>query len=386
MKFKEWLLAEALEYQPENWKQFIAKTNKKLIIIGQELSFEKMKSFLEHLKSLKNHDDYVFNNITINLHYAAVNLVSHYTRIIQEESDFNSPVEEIDYMMSKNCYYDYNRVFQRLKRITTKSGAKEAYLESLNEHEQSFENGFCGTDEETIAIVKDFINKIKRIIDLADYRTKVITNFENKYEFRCKIIRSSQGRMSDQFKTRDTFPAHEDFEIMYHATSNVEAILKEGFKTQRQLRKEGKGAGLGGGDPDVISFTANPKIASAIAKGLKTVTQIVKGNITFDEIFSRYKKTGILNDDDTKYMYDNERGVNDTFYLYRLALSRMDDKGLIYNPVFGFAVLESFKDIDTNKIGVIQAKIDMSKVKEYLPAEEEYRVLPEGISEIKIIT
>jgi hypothetical protein len=66
------------------------------------------------------------------------------------------------------------------------------------------------------------------------------------------------------------------------------------------------------------------------------------------------------------------------FCLLNSAMTMADLKGLRYNP-FGTTRLEPFFKTNINDIGVIKAKIDMSKVRSYLPAEEEYRIPKEAI-------
>ena len=66
------------------------------------------------------------------------------------------------------------------------------------------------------------------------------------------------------------------------------------------------------------------------------------------------------------------------FCLFIRAMSNADEKGLRYNP-FGTSRLDPFFKTNINDIGVIKAKIDMSKVRSYLPAEEEYRIPKEAI-------
>ena len=81
--------------------------------------------------------------------------------------------------------------------------------------------------------------------------------------------------------------------------------------------------------------------------------------------------------EDQKRDYKDDKRI--AFELFRLANLRRDEKGLRYDPWFGFHNFENFANTNPNDIGVIKAKIDMSKVKSYHFAEEEYRVPKEAI-------
>ena len=56
-------------------------------------------------------------------------------------------------------------------------------------------------------------------------------------------------------------------ELLYHVTTNALGVQENGLKTRRELSQE-RGLGLGGGDNDTISFTADKGIAEAIKAAL----------------------------------------------------------------------------------------------------------------------
>jgi len=382
MNFKEWLINEALEYQPENWTQFIRKTKNKLSLIERELSSTQLNNFLNYLNNVDKDN---FSSRMIQLFDAAFYLIEKYAKILENvEQWHNKPIEIVDDLAKETCSkIDFNRTFKAAKDLTKTTSLKDYYNEYLDmfiEQEEILKNT---SDEESYQIIKNVINKVERIFKLADKYIEIIENFENKLKFRCKILLGAQGRMSDLFYTRDVFPPHEDFEIMYHATTNAPAIMREGFKTREQLRKQGLGGGLGGGPENVVSFTANPKIAEKIAQSMKYTIKIAKGEITDQDVIKKYNRFGIFKPKDLEEKPYKEGTKKKALWLFRLAQGRMDEKGLAYDPWIAFPDMELLAKLDPNNIGIIQAKIDMSKIVQYLPAEEEYRVKLDGISEIK---
>ena len=64
---------------------------------------------------------------------------------------------------------------------------------------------------------------------------------------------------------------------IYHATSDKYAVCQEGLKPRCELSGR---CGLGGGVDNLVSFTANKKIAQEIAADLKMVVAIANGEIT----------------------------------------------------------------------------------------------------------
>lgn len=384
MNFKKWLINEALEYQPENWTQFIRKTKNKLSLIERELSSDQLKNFLNDLNNV-NKDN--FTTRMDQLFDAAFDLIEKYAKILENvEKLHNKPIEIIDDMARETCIkIDFNRTFKAAKDLLKTTFLNNYYNECLDMFIEQEEILKTVTDEESYQIIKNVIRKVARIFKLIDKYIEIIENFENKFKFRCKILLGAQGRMSDLFYTRDVFPPHEDFEIMYHATTNAPAIMREGFKTREQLRKQGLGGGLGGGPEDVVSFTANPKIAERIAQAMKYTIKIAKGEITDQDVIKKYNRFGILKPKDLEDNSHKEGTKEKALWLFRLAQGRMDEKGLAYDPWIAFPDMELLAKLDPNNIGIIQAKIDMSKVKQYLPAEEEYRVQLDGISELKRI-
>ena len=113
---------------------------------------------------------------------------------------------------------------------------------------------------------------------------------------------------------------------------------------------------------------------------MKQAVKIAKGETSSEDIIKRYKRLNLITDKEiegSKINYKDDKNI--AFELFRLANFRRDTKGLRYDPWFGNDNFNMFSKTNINDIGVIKAKIDMSKVKSYHLREEEYRVPKEAI-------
>lgn len=187
-------------------------------------------------------------------------------------------------------------------------------------------------------------------------------------------------------------------EVLYHATPYVREILREGFKTKEQLGIESLGGDTSGG----ISFTADIRVAREIAKCLKEVIAIAKGRLGVNDVLKlinserkrgdmpwalqdyinkaknrqwRWNSTGAreLSAATGKPLPGKPYEINDreeAFNLYRRYLAWSDKR---YDPLFFGVDPKNFERMDENNVGVVAAKVDMTKVISYHHAMEEYR-------------
>ena len=380
MNFKNWLqISEAIEYQPENWNKFQRQMINKFKRFEEKYTQEFLQKLQKEIERLE--EDYCSNSERNFLIYAG-NYVSFIVRIFQDW--FKAASNQMEYIADSKCgeliqkIENYNSVFTFIKDDPDR---RKNYEEGLNdfENETTYRDN-CG--EERYQEVIPVVNIVKKLVnDFSDYlnNTKIVTD---KHKTRCYVYykRLEKGGASD-LKDRSDFPPHQDIEYLYHATSNLPAILSQGFKYKSELESP---TGLGGGESDIISFTSNPNIANTIASALKQAVKIAKGNVSSQEIINRYKRLDLITDKDIeKSKLDFSKDKEVAFNLFRLANSRRDQKGLRYDPWFGFHNFDAFSKTNINDIGVIKAKIDMSKVRSYHPAEEEYRVPKEAVIEIE---
>lgn len=375
INFKEWLVkSEAIEYQPENWMKFNRQMTNKFKKFEEKYTKEFFQKIKKEIKRLE--DDYCSDRERNFLIYADI-------YVYEIEKNFLDPNETalIDMeQMGKLKYHDvcsefyrriglYKSIFKYANDCSDET--KIRYEEFFKDLEDPNYRGNCG--EERYEEVIPIINTIKKLVaDFAEYikNTKIVNE---KYKTRCNVY----YKASNQLKDRSDFLPHQDVEYLYHATSNLPAIFSQGFKYRKELDSP---AGLGTSEDGLISFTSNPNIAKSIASLLKQSVKIAKGEISSEDIIKRYKRLNLITDKDMEecrfnYHQDDKKMA---FCLFIRAISNAEAKGLRYNPV-GTSRLEPFFKTNINDIGVIKAKIDMSKVGSYLPAEEEYRIPKEAI-------
>jgi hypothetical protein len=176
-------------------------------------------------------------------------------------------------------------------------------------------------------------------------------------------------------------PPHKSIEILFHATTNVPSILTTGFKTRSQLGGD-LSAALGGGPDDVISFTADIRIARAIVDALRHVVAIARGEMDFQDVLRLAHEDGVESSvfDNTKRDYGRNDPKKLAFEAYRTFLFFTMVR---YNPAFFGVRVEHFENVDPQNIGIIAAKIDMVQTTEYLREMEEFRVPLSGILSVK---
>lgn len=188
-------------------------------------------------------------------------------------------------------------------------------------------------------------------------------------------------------------------EVLYHATPYVLEIIRDGFKTKEEL---GNRESLGGDTSGGISFTADLRVAREIAKCIVEVIRIAKGQMTVNDVLrligSERKKGDepwalkdyINKAKQRQWKWNNpatremsrQTGVpmpgkpyeindkQEAFDLYRRYLSWSDKR---YDPLFFGVDLKHFESMDEGNVGVVSAKVDMTKVISYHQAMEEYR-------------
>jgi hypothetical protein len=190
----------------------------------------------------------------------------------------------------------------------------------------------------------------------------------------------------------DKLPAHAAVEILFHATTALGAVLRDGLKTRKQL---GGAGGLGGGPDDMISLTADVAIAKSIVWASRLVTLVAKGQLKTAGLLKLASTFGLSPDEVMKgakglRMQDDTPEAN--LDLLRVLLGYGQFAGKLVDPVFVSVDLAKFKAIDPKQIGIVAVKVDMSKIPEsrgsmghspYLYSMHEFRVPPEAIISIK---
>jgi hypothetical protein len=395
MNFKQWF-NEAVEYRHENAYQFFRKSKNRLNFLFGKLKEENLDAIQKNLKKLMPNGENECTSIMANWADSAYSLIDSYKNRLNRM--YSSPSDQIDAIAKDDGYAILRNIEQHgtnfwsmkpfLQLDTNWHSYQELYdfmMEKMTDPEsQGFVERYCG--KETEIVFDKAVNDMKQFLSTVENIKTVVKSFDNQMAIRAraqqKYALQASGRHGG---IREIMPEHEPFEYLYHASSNVPAIMREGFKTKKELGRQP--TGLGGGSSELISFTSNPKIAQAIAKGIKYIVRIAKKEITFDDVVAKYKRLGIISDEDVEHAkFLHSDPIEQTISLYRLALIRMQEKGLAYNPWFGFSNFNEFAKTNIKDVGIVKAKIDMSKVKEYMPAEAEYRVPVDAISDISVVS
>lgn len=377
MNFKNWFLKnESIAYQPENWTKFFRQTINKLKFFEAKYNQEYLNEINNQLKNLE--ENYCTNSER-NFIIASQDFIKFIIYVINNSEYLPSNII-LKIYNSEIMYYEMHKYMIKYfleNHLINLQNYQNNYEEFLNDFNAIDFKSICG--DEYYAETNPFYEKIKIVIKDFLVYINAFKNFAEKYLLSISIANKEKKQYYDSsVSERETFPPHEDFEYLYHASTNLPAILKTGFKYRDELTSS---AGLGGGPSDLISFTSNLNIAKAIANTIKQLVKIAKGELTLDTIIQRYKRLNLITDEDVKKkkinFENNDREV--AFSLFRQVLRRGEEKGLRYDPFLYSPDIENFAKINTNDIGIIKAKIDMSKVKTYNKSEEEYRVPKEAI-------
>ncbi|KKN25369.1 hypothetical protein LCGC14_0885760 [marine sediment metagenome] len=80
---------------------------------------------------------------------------------------------------------------------------------------------------------------------------------------------------------------------LYHVTSDLESVCKEGLKPRCEIDNS---CGLGGGRDDLVSFTYDRKAADIIYEGLEDLLDISKGDLDWESIEGYVKSERLFKD------------------------------------------------------------------------------------------
>jgi len=249
------------------------------------------------------------------------------------------------------------------------------FRERVKEFEQYGEPERQEAVKRTQVVVDNLIEYIKLLWDI----TKAIKSWSEREEI--SYHKNSTGK--------ELLPSHQPVEILYHATPFVQQILKEGFKTKSELPKQ---QGLGGStqmnnDPssEGIAFTGDINIARAIVRSLIDAINIAQGRMTISDVAKlmqaemnpqEFKKwAGTL--EKAREFADKRQFI---FQTYRSFLMNSKKR---YDPTFFGVNISNFEHMNVSNVGIIAAKVDMTKIKKYLTSMEEFRVPKDAILNIR---
>lgn len=202
----------------------------------------------------------------------------------------------------------------------------------------------------------------------------------------------------------------------YHVTTNIDRVMQEGLRSRSDLRRSKEPPGLGGGFADEasgkVSVTYSLDAAYAIYSQLKFVAGIINGTINqtriFDylsSLFDNQYDFGIFESIDdiiiaeVEHYYDlhGKKWPEDLFSLFdEMKLSPRDLYDLYLKLEFAFensfgdsarprntagltARFETMKNIDPNKIGIVEVMVKKTSEYEHVFLEQELRFNPKDV-------
>lgn len=262
-------------------------------------------------------------------------------------------------------------------------------IDELRDSKDLIDDDYPYTYSQAIETLK----QTKRIfIDLQKYISlveKVESHFQAKLEL---YQRLAQKYYNGDARSGDIPPQTKEVEVLYHATPYIKEILTSGLKV-------GEKQSLGGNTENKISFTSSFQVAKEIARCFREVIAIGKGQMTPDQVILKAKSERVdLSTTDPYRSYYRQKELDRlglprkegryytdkyfAFELYRYFLAFAHHR---YDPLFFGVTAEDFEHLDPKNVGVIAAKVDMSKIGTYLSSMEEYRIPPEAVLSFKVI-
>lgn len=310
-------------------------------------------------------------------------------KMIENPSDFGfTPLSNRmkEYSEFSNKENSTQRTMEILRnRLVTKLNNKEFinsytnYFRRDNPYQQAFQE-LPEEHHETVRSMKTFFDSIFEYIKLLNKMNKYIESLDDRMKIRLSNAYSYMDKV--------TQPPSNDEEVLYHATPYAQEIIREGFKTKKEL---GNREVLGGDTQDAISFTADFKIAKEIALAIREAILIAKGKLGINEIIKRMKQENIpIPKDwvmDMRYRKFSDFALTkdmkqQAFQLYRQYLT---NSKLRYDPLFFGVNYKNFESLDENNVAVIACRCNMKNIVRYLQSMEEFRVPIKDIKILKMI-
>ena len=195
---------------------------------------------------------------------------------------------------------------------------------------------------------------------------------------------------------------------LWHATTNLPVVLREGLKSRLELKRKGLGGGIEEEDPDLVSVTYNEARAVEIADMLRLVGKIVKNKISASDILSEIESRFMLEITDPSgfealekslpvelppnITIDNaeevygwlDKTITTPEEKYEFLQELDDNFSAVGEPTEFIRVgltadFEDVKYIDPDKVGIVEVAIRKNARIVHIPDEDEIRVRPEDV-------
>lgn len=430
LSFKQWLYKENIEVPPHMpeifWKDSLEKAKRlesKFISTNEMNNLERWLRDEEDWESQLDYDAHFISPILNDTGYKKKlsEKIESYLELLNWDSPrieyIRESLENLDFYKDDlfaarhkdyvAAYTNFFRTKDRRPNIDSEADINEMSEEGKEKVKKLI--SFYHALMEYVKLIRKVSRKSRAILDVLNRRTSGHYN-------------RKKGRIENDSTEAPSRDDIRDIEILYHATPFTREILSQGYKTKEEL---GNINMLGGPTEGGISFTADIEIAREIARCLREVIMIARGEIKMQDVIKMIKKDRnnaflssdklkmwplkdfILNAQNNKrsreFSRDNpdlaaslaklrSSGDTNVFTLagslkdlytpdqvFEMYKSYLGYTKMRYNPVFFGADINSFKMLDISNVGVLASKVDMNKAVKYLQSMEEYRVLTSGI-------
>lgn len=367
--------------------------------------------FLEHLgKSLQPH---IRHNLLKRYHFVGKSILSKiekynslYDQIDQNE-DFKSTYNDLERELNFEPKYILNNIGRKVIEQINMSldSVIEAYKNKWNNYRFFVKNFRDWVDR----IVEDEYG-YKRLlkygnvgIDFSEheryYESEDLSFIQNLFKLYeeivgeiIKLIEGLKKRVDSEKEywgykdNRGEIPAQvSEVERLFHASVNAREIYETGFQTN-YTKPQSQGLGGSGHDEGFISFTYDLTYAREIARSLKEVVMIAKGEISFREIMSWFKHDGIEGEMVKFLEYEKIKSPHDPYNVFLLYNWYLWNSPLRENPLYintGRSFIEHMKTKEVKNIGIVVASVEMKKDRvQFVQREREFRVKPSAIKSL----
>ena len=185
---------------------------------------------------------------------------------------------------------------------------------------------------------------------------------------------------------------------LFHVTTDAEGVRTGGFKTRAELGQQ-RGAGLGGGTSEAISFTGSREAAENLREVMLEARQVARNEITVDDLLEEAARgrgadgpwieplirgIGVRNKDwkigdaipDDVRRIASEGSMEERFDFYKNFLTWRQYAGGRENPLFFSSDVEALARLDPKQIQVLEAEPLNRQIRgRFFPAMDEYRIM-----------
>lgn len=417
LNFKQWVYKENIEVPPHMpdifWKDSLEKAKELESKFLSTNEIDRLERWLRDEEGWESRIDYDVGFI-----YPILNDSGYKEKLSEKIESFleilswKSPsTEHIRKSLESLDFYQYNLFssrhkdyissytnFFRTKKTRPNIDSETDFNEMSEEGKEKFKKltSVYHAIMKYVKLIRKVSRKSRAVLDVLNRR---VSGYYDK----------KQGRIMSEPTDTPSREDIRDIEILYHATPFTREILSQGYKTKEEL---GNTNMLGGATDGGISFTADIEIAREIARCLREVILIARGEIKMQDVikmvkrdrnnsypssdggmwplrdfitsatYNKRKKDFAKKEPELAKKIDDRQELNDLYTpenVFQMYKNYLGYTKMRYNPLFFGADINSFRTLDLSNVGVLASRVDMNKAVKYLQSMEEYRVSVSGI-------